>query len=98
MLFESLGGEHALRCVTRVGLVTEFLRGDRQVDLRDLELRDVVDEAEGRDPQLFRCHVEIAAADVSDPPLQKSRIKIVWRGKQQSGPSTQHYGYRSTSY
>src|SRR5438045_3586106 len=98
MLLEPLGGEHALRGVTRIRLVSELLRGDGQVDLRDLELRHVVDEAEGRDPQLLRRHVEIAAADVSDSPLEKGWIGIVRRGEQQPRPRTQQYGDRSTSH
>src|SRR5438105_1284238 len=57
MLLEPLGGEHALRGVTRIRLVSELLRGDGQVDLRDLELRHIVDETERCDPQLLRLPV-----------------------------------------
>ena len=94
---DALRREHALRCVARIRFAAEFLRCDREIDLRDFELWNVVDESERRDAQLSRTRLEAAGVDVRDAALQQRSVKIVRRRRAHERRNDAKHGECDTS-
>jgi len=77
----SFGGDQAQCRMARIRLAAEFLRRDREIDLRDLELRNRIDETECGDAQLFGRLRKVAFLYMADSALQKREIEIVRSGR-----------------
>jgi hypothetical protein len=84
--------------VTRVGFLFQPVLRDGQIDMRNFEFVDEVDEAECGDAQRFHAGRVVSALDLRDSTPQQISIKVVTRGGQRIGRLSEEQSDRDCRY